>query len=197
VALDLARHGYGVTALDHDPVLTAELTRRSEGLAVRAIEGDARDFECDVRFGLIVVPMQTVQLLGGETGRRRLFAGAARHLRPGGLLAAAITEVLEPFSLDDGYPLPVPDIRELDGVVYASQPTAVREERKGFLLERLRSTVGPDGIQKTERDVIRLDRLTADQLEREARAAGLVARGRVSVPATEDHVGSLVVKLGG
>ena len=197
VALALARHGYEVTGLDHDPVLSAELTRRSEGLPVNAIQGDARDFELDERFGLIIVPMQTVQLLGGEAGRRRLLTHAARHLRAGGLIAAAITEELEPFSFDDGSPLPTPDIRELAGVVYSSQPTAVREDGEGFLLERLRETVSPNGDRQTERDVIRLDRVTADQLEREARTAGLVAQGRVVVAPTEDHVGSVVVKLGG
>jgi SAM-dependent methyltransferase len=197
VALDLARHGHEVVALDHDPVLMAELARRSEGLPVRVFQADARDFECSERFSLIIVPMQTVQLLGGEPGRARFLERAARHLEPDGLLALAITDVLEPFSLDEGYPAPMPDIRELDGVVYSSQPTAVREVRKGFVLERLRETIGPNGVRKAERDVIHLDRVTVAQLERDARTAGLVARGRVSVPATDDHVGSVVVTVGG
>lgn len=197
VALDLARHGHEVAALDHDPVLVAELARRTDGLAVTAIRGDARAFHLDERFGLVVVPMQTIQLLGGEPGRRRFLHSAVRHLRTGGLLAVAITEVLEPFSLDDGYPPPMPDIRELDGIVYSSQPTAVREDRRGFVLERLREMVPPNGIRRAERDLIRLDRVTAPQLEREAQTAGLPAQGCVAVPETEEHVGSVVVKLGG
>lgn len=196
VTLDLAHRGHEITALDRDPVLIAELARRADGLAVTALEGDARDFESDQQFGLIIVPMQTVQLLGGEPGRRQFLERAACQLRTGGLLALAITEVLDPFSAGDGYPPPLPDIRELDGVVYSSQPTAVRENQGGFVLERLRETISPDGSTRAERDLIRLDRLTAAQLEREAQTAGLHARGWESVPATDDHVGSVVVKLG-
>jgi SAM-dependent methyltransferase len=196
VTLDLARRGHEVTALDRDAVLIAELARRADGLPVTPVQADARQFVSDQRFGLIIVPMQTVQLLGGERGRRRFLERAARHLRTGGLLAVAITERLEPFTLDDGYAPPMPDIRELDGVVYSSQPTAVREEPAGFVLERLRETIGPDGARQVEDDVIRLDRVTASQLEREARRVGLLARRRESVAPTDDHVGSLVVRLG-
>jgi SAM-dependent methyltransferase len=197
VALDLARHGVAVAALDRDAVLIAELARRADGLPVTTLRGDARDFDLRQRFGLIIMPMQTVQLLGGEPGRRQLLERAIRHLRPGGLLAVAITEALETFSLEDGCPPPMPDIRELDGVVYSSQPTAVRQDRDGYVLERLRETITPNGTRRAERDLIRLDRVTAAQLEGEAASAGLLARGRTSVPATEEHVGSAVVKLGG
>jgi len=197
VTLDLARRGHLVTALDRDPVLIAELARRADDLPITALQGDARKFELDQRFGLIIVPMQTVQLLGGERGRRRFLETAARHLRAGGLIAVAITEVLEPFTLGDGYPPPLPDIRELDGIVYSSQPTAVREDREGFVLERLRETIRPDGVRQVEHDLIRLDRVNASQLEREARTVGILAGGCESVAATDDHVGSVVVKLGG
>jgi SAM-dependent methyltransferase len=197
VALDLGRRGHEVIALERDPVLIAELARRADGLPVTALRADAREFESDQSFGLVIVPMQTIQLLGGERGRQRFLEGAARHLRTGGLLATAITETLEPFSLDDGYPPPLPDIREFDGVVYSSQPTAVREEPKGFVLERLRETIRPDGTRDAEPDLIRLDRLTASRLEREAGTVGLLARGRETVAATDDHVGSVVVMLGG
>jgi SAM-dependent methyltransferase len=196
VTLDLARRGHEVTALDRDPVLIAELARRAAGLPVTPVHADAREFVSDERFGLIIVPMQTVQLLGGEPGRHRFLEMAARHLQTGGLLAVAITERLEPFSLDDGYAPPMPDIRELDGVVYSSQPTAVREEPVGFVLERLRETIRPDGAREVEHDVIHLDRVKASQLELEARRVGLLARARESVAATDDHVGSLVVRLG-
>jgi hypothetical protein len=148
------------------------------------------------RFGSIIVPMQTVQLLGGRAGRQPFLACAARHLRPGGALALAITERLEYFSSEDTAPLPLPDMRELGGVVYSSQPTAVRERADGFTLERLRERIGPGGERATEEDVIHLDRLTVADLEREGEAVGLAARGALTVPATTDHVGSLVVILG-
>jgi hypothetical protein len=73
----------------------------------------------------------------------------------------------------------------------------VREGRDTFTLERVRETVGPRGERSNEHDVIHLDRLSATELEAEAQAVGLVARDTVEVPATPDHVGSVVVILGG
>ena len=197
IALELARDGYAVTALDRDPVLIAELMRRAGDLAISGVVADARQFELAERFAVILVPMQTIQLLGGPAGRAPFLAAARRHLRPGGIVAIAITEVLEHFSVADDVRLPTPDMTEIEGVVYSSQPTAVREDAEGFILERLRETIATDGHRLAEQDVIRLDRLTAAQLEREARAAGLRPLGRDLIAATPDHVGSVVVKLGG
>jgi SAM-dependent methyltransferase len=197
IAIDLAQHGHRVTALDRDPVLVAELARRAPGLDITPVCSDARDFELDERFALIIVPMQTIQLFGGRPGRAGFLACAARQLRAGGVVAVAITETLERYSLEDGLPLPIPDIRELDGIVYSSQPTAIREDREGFILERVRETITANGDRETEQDVVRLDRLSAAELEREAGAAGLAPLGRWTIPATRDHVGSVVVMLGG
>ena len=86
---------------------------------------------------------------------------------------------------------------ELEGVLYSSQPTAVREDSGGFVLERRRETVDGDGRRTAEQDVIRIDALTADELEREAAAAGLDPAGRTEIPPTSDHVGSVVVMLRG
>ena len=147
---------------------------------------DARDFDLGQRFPLVIVPMQTIQLLGGAEGRGRFLRCAHRHLAPGGLLAVAIAEVLELYEVVDGFEMPLPDMREYDGVVYSSQPTAVRAERGGFVLERQRETVAPKGERTVEQDLIRLDGLTARGLEREGRAAGFTPAGRATVRATAD-----------
>ena len=195
VALDLARHGFQVSALDNDPVLVAELTRRADDLPVTAVLADARDFELAQRFPLIIVPMQAIQLLGGADGRIGFLRCACRHLEDRGVLAATITRALELYEAGDPGPAPLPDIRELDGVVYSSQPTAVRDDRDGFVLERRRETVSAEGRRAVEQDLIRLDRLSPAQLEGEARAAGLRPAGRSTIPATQDHSGSVVVML--
>jgi SAM-dependent methyltransferase len=197
IAIDLAEHGHRVIALDRDPILIAELTRRAAGFPVTTVVADARSFEIDERLPLIIVPMQTIQLLGGERGRVEFLACARRQLAPGGAVAIAITEAFELYSSDDGLPVPVPDIRELDGVVYSSQPTAVREVEDGFVLERLRETVDSDGERTTEHDLIRLDRLSSETLEQEAVDTGLAPIGRRLIPETADHVGSVVVIVGG
>ncbi|MFI5038715.1 MAG: class I SAM-dependent methyltransferase, partial [Solirubrobacterales bacterium] len=160
IALDLARRGHEVVALDHDPALVAELTRRAEDLSVTAITADAREFDLGRPFALCIVPMQTIQLLGGADGRRAFLECAKRHLAPGGLLAVAIAPELELFEVVDGGLTPLPDIREVDGVVYSSLPTAVRADPDGFVLERRRERISVSGSRSVEQDVIRLDRLT-------------------------------------
>ena len=195
IALDLARRGHEVVALDHDPALAAELTRRAGDLSVTAITADAREFDLGRPFALCIVPMQTIQLLGGSDGRRAFLECAKRHLQPGGLLAVAIAPELELFEVVDGGLTPLPDIREVDGVVYSSLPTAVRADPDGFVLERRRERISVSGSRSVEQDVIRLDRLTGDELESEAQAAGLRRAGRAAVAATDDYVGSEVVLL--
>jgi SAM-dependent methyltransferase len=196
VTLDLARRGRRVTALDQDPVLLSELGRRGDGLPIVTVHADARSFALEERFALMIVPMQTVQLLGGAAGRDRFLGCAARHLKAGGVLALAVTEHFERFAPEDSVTLPLPDMREVDGAVYSSQPIAARERADGFTLERVRERIGPGGERSTEPDVIHLDRLLASQLEKEAVAVGLTPRGSTVVPETADHVGSVVVILG-
>jgi len=202
VALDLARAGFRVTALDRDPELLAALNgrlaenRRISTDMCQTLVADARDFDLgDDRFPLVIVPMQTIQLLGGPEGRAAFLRCAHRHLEPGGALAIAIAEVLDLYEVVDGMPMPLPDVREVEGIVYSSQPTAVRADGGGFVLERRREIVSLEGDMTVEENVIRLDRLTVRGLEREGVAAGFERGGRAHVPATEDYSGSEVVVL--
>jgi SAM-dependent methyltransferase len=194
VALELARAGHTVTALDLDAVLLDELRARAAGLAVDTVVGDARTFALGRRFALCIVPMQTIQLLGGP-GRRAFLARAREHLLERGLLAIALADELEVFEVPEGELGPLPDVCELDGVVYSSRPTAVRAQAGGFVLERTRETVAVDGSLSALYDEIRLDSLGADQLEDEGVRAGLRAAGQARIPATADYVGSVVVML--
>lgn len=196
VALHLAGHGHRVTALDIDPELIAELERRATGLDVTGVVADAREFELEHRFALCIVPMQTIQLLGGPVGRASFLRCAIRQLSCGGVLAIAIAPMLDLFEVVDGGPAPLPDIREIDGVVYASQPTAVRADPDGFVLERRRERITVSGDRSVDQNAIRLDRVTAPELEAEAVATGMRTVGRASVAATADYVGSEVVILG-
>ena len=196
VTLALARAGHEVTALDTDAELLAELARRAAGLPVSTVCADARTFALDQRFGLVMVPMQTVQLLGGAAGRAGLLARARAHLSPGGCVAIAIAEELEPFEVSAGAIGPLPDVCEREGIVYSSLPTAVRADGDGFWLERERETVTLTGEHHQHSDRIRLDAISAAALEREAIAAGLRVNSREEIAATDDHVGSQVVIFG-
>ncbi len=195
VTLDLARRGVPVCALDVDPVLLAALRARAGAAPVDTVVADARAFALDGRgFALAVAPMQTVQLLGGPDGRAGFLRCVRRAVRPGALVVCALANVVEGYDAED-FDVPHPDMREVDGVVFASRPTAVRDSGDAFVLERVRERVAPDGTRTVTKDVIRLDRVPGVQLEREARALGFAVEPRRSIAPTDDHVGSEVVVL--
>jgi hypothetical protein len=147
------------------------------------VRADAQAF--DLRgFGLILVPMQTLQLLGD---RAAFFACARRALVPGGLLAAAVADELVAF--EDGEGLPEPDVGEVDGRRFVSQPTAVRVNASHARIERLRSVDGGP----PELDVIELALVDPPALADEIRAAGLTPVAGERILPTPDHVGSSVV----
>jgi len=190
VALDLARAGHEVVALDREPALLAALEARAGGLPVTTVVADAHGFALDRRFGLVLVPMQTIQLLEERAG---FLAAARAALLPGGLLAIAITAALEDFGeLGD---LPEPDTGAVAGWHFASQPTAVHALPAATRIERIRRAFAPDGSVAEEDDAIELAHLGVAQLEAEARAAGFTPQPPRSVPSTEEHVGSEVVLL--
>jgi SAM-dependent methyltransferase len=199
VALHLARHGHAVTALDRDPELLAALRERAllEGLTVPIVEADAAVLPAvEEPFALILVPMQTIQLLPGQGARASFLAGARRCLEPGGLLALAIAEEFESFD-DDPAMLPPPDVAQRDGWRFFSHPVAVRDRGGAVALERLRQAVAPDGTVSTDGDVTELARLSASELEADGEAAGLRREPRKEIPTTRVHVGSTVVVLRG
>jgi SAM-dependent methyltransferase len=193
-ALALAREGHEVVAIENDDELLGELRERAAGLEVTTIVADARAFWLDLSFPLIIVPMQTIQLLGGAPGRAGFLECAAYHLESPGVLAVAIADDLELFDISEStLPGPLPDVAERDGVVYSSRPVAVRVDGDGFALERRRETVTTDGQLSTEQDLIHLDRVDPDVLEREGATAGLRAASRMEIAPTEEYVGSTVV----
>jgi SAM-dependent methyltransferase len=191
VALALARAGHEVVALDREPELLDALAARAGGVHVPTVVADAVDFALDRRFGLAIVPMQTVQLLPERAG---FLAAARRHLLPGGLLAVAIAAALEDFGDLDGE-LPPPDVATVADWRFASQPTAVRALPGATRIERVRRAFAPDGSVIEEDDVIELAALTAAELEAEGRAAGFAPEPARTIPPTDEHVGSEVVLL--
>jgi SAM-dependent methyltransferase len=199
VALDLARHGHEVTALDREPALLAELSARAgaRGLEVRTAVADAAGFElAGAPYGLIIVPMQTIQLLPGRAARAAFLGSAREHLAARGLVALALSEELRAYEVDPATPLP-PDVGERDGWRYESFPVAIRPRGDVVVLERVRLAIAPDGRASTEGDAIELAALTAGELEAEGAAAGLRPEPRARIPETDAHLGSTVVMLRG
>ena len=194
VALDLAARGIEVVALDADASLLEALERRSAGLGVETVVADARGFALGRRFPLVLVPMQTLQLLGGASGRAAFLRRALDHLEPGGLLAAAVADALDCFDCDHELP-PPPDACEIDGVSYASHLLAVEDEGGRAAIHRRREITGPAGYHAAEEVVVRLDRVSAAEIEATALELGFAGAGRLSVPETQEYLGSTVVVL--
>jgi hypothetical protein len=190
VSLALAAAGVPVVALDAEASLLAELDRRAAGLPVETVVADARTFALGRRFRLILVPMQTLQLLGGAGGRTAFLRRALDHLEPGGLLAAAVADAVDCFDAEHELP-PLPDACEIDGVRYASRLLGVDDEGDRAALHRRRMIDG----HEVEDAVVRLDRVSAGEIAAEARELGFAAAGELFIPETEEYLGSTVVVL--
>src|SRR6476469_3709451 len=151
VTLDLARAGTPVIAVDIEQRLLDALARRAKGLPVTTLTADVRELPPGPPVSLIVVPMQTLQLLGGRAGRAAFLAAARRRLRPGGLVAAALADPVACF--DDDHPDPPPPATcEIGGVHYATQLLGVTPD--GTLHRR--RTIGAEAYDVATR----LDRVT-------------------------------------
>jgi SAM-dependent methyltransferase len=199
VSVPLAKAGHHVVALDRDHELLTELERRAAGLPIETVCADARDFAIAGRaFPLIIVPMQTIQLLGGPTAHTSFFRRARAQLSATGRVAVAIaaSEDFEEFEWQDGDLGPLPDIAEIAGRAYFSQPTAVRRVENTFVLERHREIVDADGVRDGSDDRIALDIMTVADLERAAAAVGLKALASRRIEPTDEHIGSEVVIFG-
>ena len=196
VALDLAARGHRVTALDADPDLVGALAARARErrLEVATAVGDARSLALGRTFGLVILPMQVVQLLGGAPGRAGLLRGGLAHLVPGGVLAAALADPWEGLDPDHALP-PLPDMGEAGEWVVSSAPVAVRGEPGAVLIDRVRQAVSPRGDLFEALATIRLDALAPDELEEEAAALGYRVRPALRVRETGQYVGSAVVVL--
>lgn len=196
VTLDLARRGHRVVALDREPAFLGALRVRAGALPVETVVADAAGFVLPGRrFGLIIAPMQTVQLLGAA-GRAAFLAAARAHLSPDGLVACALADEMEAFDRDQ-VDLPLPDVGIVDGVSYYSQPVALRDIGDRMAIERVRTVVTQAGQRSASDDVIHLDKVTPAQVEAEAQAFGLWPRAARVIPPTDEHVGTTVVLLRG
>jgi SAM-dependent methyltransferase len=194
VTLDLAARGVMVIAVDNDAALLDALEHRCRGLPVETVAADARRLAVGRQFGLVVVPMQTLQLFGGPCGRAAFLRRALDHLEPGGLLAAALADALDCF--DEEHDMPPPAAAcEIGGVRYASQLVAVEDEGGRAAIHRLREVIGPGERYESQDVVVRMDRVSAHEVAAEASELGFLNEPHLFIPQTEEYLGSTVVVL--
>jgi SAM-dependent methyltransferase len=198
VSIDLARSGRQMIALDNDQLLLRELLEREPHLGIRTVCADARHFQLQNHepLRLCLVPMQTVQLLGGREGRLALLGCVREHVADGGLLALAIVTEVEDFDCRGKSVGPSPELARHGDVVYRSRAVRVSSQHERIVIERHRSMQTPSSSH-SERNLISLDRLSAEQLIDEAACVGLRPAGVRVIAPTEEHAGSEVVMLSG
>ena len=194
VTLHLARREATlVIGVDWDSDLVAAIWERSGKLAGDAEVGDVRDFEFATKFSLVIAPMQLIQLLESSQDRIACLSSAVGNMLPGGRAAFAIVEEMPATAAAGNSAPPLPDVRQIEGWIYSSLPLEPVALPEAILLRRLRQTVDPDGHMSEELNEIELAMLSAETLEEEGRAVGLLPAGRREIPSTEAHVGSTVV----
>ena len=97
VSLALAEAGHRVVALDRSPSMLRELVSRARerGLHERItpVAADMRDFRLSDRFGAVLLPMNTFQLMHSREDQLACLRALHSHLSPGG---EVIIEVAHP-----------------------------------------------------------------------------------------------------
>ncbi len=199
VSLHLAGHGYEVVAVERDLDLIRELevVAGERGVSLSVIAADLSspaELRLPFRPALVIGPLHVIQVLDA-TDRPALLARLLDAMAPGGILALTVVDETTILSSGAASTQILPDMRELDGWVYSSEPLWVQVGERALTVRRLRESVSPEG--EMERDIHDeiLYRIEPEALEREAADAGFTPKGRRGISSGEDEADSTVVLL--
>jgi hypothetical protein len=188
-----------VIAVERDAELTGELERVAErhGVSLTVVTGDLGSpghLELPADAALAIGPLHVIQVLDSRT-RAPLLGRLAELLAPGAIVALTLVDETTLLSAGASATQILPDMRELDGWVYSSEPLWVQVGDRALTVRRLRERVSPEG--KMERDVHDeiLFRVSPDQLEAEGTEAGLRPAGRRQISSGPNEADSVVVLL--
>ncbi len=199
VALHLAEHGVEMIPVERDADLAAQLeaSARDGGFALTVLVADLdapADLSPPAKPALAIGPLHVIQMLDDDS-RLALFRRLAEVMAPGGTIALTIVDESTLLSSGAAAPQILPDMREVDGWVYSSEPLWVQVGDDVLTVRRLRERVSPDGrIDRTVQDEI-LRRVGPERLELEAEQAGLRPAGRRQISSGADEADSIVVLL--
>jgi len=199
VALHLAAHGQDVIALERDPQLTRELELCAEqrGVQLAIVSGDLADaagLQLPSTPALAIGPLHVIQMLDVRL-RPALLRRLAALLAPGGLLALTVVDESTLLSAGAASTQILPDMLELDGWVYSSEPLWVQVGEDTLRVRRLRERVSPDGEMKRAIHDEVLHRISAERLTGEAEAAGFAAAGTHRIASGPNEADSIAVLL--
>jgi SAM-dependent methyltransferase len=199
VAFHLTGHGHEVIALERDPGLAEELRQAAERLRVPlTVIGAELASPLDLTLpsppALAIGPLHLIQMLDA-TARPQLLAGLRELLAPGATLALTVVDESTLLSAGAASTQILPDMRELDGWVYSSEPLWVQVSADVLTVRRLRERVSPDGrMDRAIHDEV-LHRVSPDRLQVEAEDAGFAAAGVRQISSGPDEADSTVVML--
>jgi SAM-dependent methyltransferase len=199
VALELTERGNQVVALECDETLTAELERIADqrGLSVSVIRHDlaaAADLRLPEGIRLAIGPLHVIQLLDDEA-RPALLRRLGERLAPGATLALTVVDESTLLSTGVAAPQILPDMRELDGWVYSSEPLWVQVSDETLSVRRIRERVSPEGrMDRSVHDDV-LNRVSPERLEQEGESVGLERAGRRQIIYGPNEADSTVVLL--
>jgi SAM-dependent methyltransferase len=199
VAIHLADKGHDVIALERDPLLLDELRQEAgeRRLAVQAIEGDLAaptELRLPSRPAVAIGPLHVLQVVDGS-GRPALLTALRELLAPGATLALTIVDESTLLSAGTAATQILPDMRELDGWVYSSEPLWVQVSDDILTVRRLRERVSPGGEMKRAIHDEVLNRVSAERLELESREAGFEPSGRHQISSGPNEADSILVLL--
>jgi predicted O-methyltransferase YrrM len=199
VALELATGGRELIAVEHDSVVAAQLETSAEegGAAISVVVADLglpADLRLPSRPDLAIAPLHLIQELDGAA-RPALLGRLAELMAPGATIALTVVDESTLLGPGTAATQILPDMRELDGWVYSSEPLWVQVSDEALHVRRLRERVSPDGeIERSVHDDL-LYRVSPDRLELEGEEAGLRRAGRRQISSGPDEADSAVVLL--
>jgi predicted O-methyltransferase YrrM len=199
VSLDLAEAGREVIAVDRDPELAARLksSAAERGLAVSTVVADLSS-PADLRLRshpvLAIAPLHLIQEFDGAS-RLALLGRLTELMAPGGTVALTVVDESTLLNAGAASTQILPDMRELEGWVYSSEPLWVQVGENALTVRRLRERVSPEGqMERKVHDEI-LYRVSPDRLELEGEEAGLRRAGRRQISSGPNEADSTVVLL--
>jgi precorrin-6B methylase 2 len=199
VGLHLAGEGHEVIAVERDPLLAAALERSASerGLPLSVVAADLAspaELRLPSRPKLAIGPLHVIQVLDGAA-RPALLGRLGDLMEPGSTVALTVVDESTLLSAGAAAKQILPDMRELDGWVYSSEPLWVQIGDEALTVRRLRERVSPEGrIERTVQDEI-LRRVSPDRLELEAEEAGMRRAGRRQISSGPSEADSTVVLL--
>jgi precorrin-6B methylase 2 len=199
VSLHLAGHGYEVVAVEREPELAAELERTADqrGVSLSVIAGDLAapsGLRLPARPSLAIGPLHVIQILD-EAARPPLLARLHELMAPGGTLALTVVDESTLLSAGAASTQILPEMRELEGWVYSSEPLWVQVGDRVLTIRRLRECVSPEGAMDRTVNDESLHRVDPGALEREAKDAGFRPAGRRQISSGENEADSIAVLL--